>query len=142
MFGSVPVLLLFLILAGYELLLKKSDEVKTQEALILSAIRVLGGAILLAGLFGGFGTLIGLVLGGVTALTVHLIKLRLIRRNHNYHVLTGHGVEDLAAITGVVLALLLPWSSYIILAGVIVVYLRKYKHNHRTRPDSKAKSWR
>lgn len=146
-FASVPVLLLFLVLAGYELFIEKSDEVKTQEALMLSVIRAMGGAILLAGLFGGFGTFIGLVLGGVTALAVHLIKVRLrtnlVRQNNSYPILTFQRMEDFAAMSGVLLVILVPWSSYIILVGIVVIYLRKIKHiNHRYRPDSKAKSWR
>lgn len=145
-FASLPVLLVFLVLAGYEILSERAEELKTQEALLLSAIRALGGAILLAGLFGGFGTFVGFVLGGLTALTVHLVKIRLrtytFRSNHSYSILTGHGVEELAAITGVLLTILLPWSSYIILGGIIVIYLRKNKNNHRYRSDSKSKSWR
>lgn len=144
-FASAPVLLVFLVLAGYELLIERAEEQKTQEALALSALRALGGAILLAGLFGGFGTLIGFALGGLTALAVHLVKLRLrthiSRPNHSYQML--YGLEDLAAIAGVLLAILLPWSSYIILLAIIVIYLKKVKqNNNRYRSEYKAKSWR
>lgn len=146
-FASVPVLLIFLILAGYELLVENSTELKTQEVLVLSVIRALGGAILLTGLFGGFGTLIGFILGGATALAVHLMKIRLRghaeKQNHSFSVLNGQGLQDFAATAGILLAILVPWSSYIILAVIVVVYLRRNRqNNHRFRPDSKAKSWR
>lgn len=146
-FATGPVLLLLLVLAGYELLVERSDDQTTQELLLVSTLRALGGAILLAGLFGGFGTLIGVVLGGITALAVHLIKIRLwanyIRPNQGHSLRTGHNPEDLAAIAGVLLALLVPWSSYIILAGLVITYLRKAKYNNgRYKSDTRARSWR
>lgn len=146
-FASVPVLLLFIVLAGYELLMERTDEQTTQEVLFTSIIRALGGAILLAGIFSGFGTLIGLVLGGITALAVHLIKIRLrtlyIRPNQGHPFMSGHNPEELAALAGVMLALLVPWSSYIILAGIIIIYLRKTRQNNgQYRSDTRARSWR
>lgn len=143
-FASAPVILLLVVLALIERMAGASN---VNYHLLVLGLRALGGAIIFAGTFSGFGIFGGLLFGGMVAVLVHLIMVRTIpdlRIPAAYS--SAHyreGFEEILALTVTLFALLLPWSSYLLWALIIFVYIKKMKdYNHRYRPDSKARSWR
>ncbi len=145
--ASVPVLLLLTGLAGFELIAGPASDLSNNRLMITLGLRALGGAIVFAGIFGWFGTFGGLLFGAVAAVLSHLtmVKLRLFYGQDNFGGRAGlaAGIEETAAVTGTVLAVLLPWSSYFIWGGILFVFLKKLKHgSRRYRPESKARPWR
>lgn len=144
-FGSIPVLLILAVLAAFEIMVEGSPGFnRTNQVMLSAGLRALGGAIVFAGTFGGFGTLAGLILGALLAVMSYLITVRLRPQ------LTGTakgilptGTEETAAIAGTLLAVLLPWTSYFIWGVILFMFIRKMKtQNTRYRPEGKARSWR
>ena len=143
-FASVPVLLLLIALAGYELMVERSKDVSVGQFFTSIGLRAIGGAVIFAGLFEGFGTIFGIVVGMIIAVVSHMLKIRL----YAVYGATEHrrdyaGLEETVAVAGTVLAVLYPWSSYIIWVSVLILYLKKLRNtNNRYKSELKARSWR
>lgn len=147
-FSSMPVLVLLVGMAVYEMAGERMARFsETNQVLLAVSLRALGGAILFAGTYSGFGILGGIIAGAVVAVSANLIMVRL-RSNYGRNAGARSGVmypamEEAAAVGATILALLLPWSSYIIWGGVLLASVKKIRESGaRYGPDTKAKPWR
>ncbi len=141
-FASIPVLLLLIALAAFELI----PVFSANQPVITAGLRTLSGAVVFAGLFSGFGNIGGLLFGGAVALLSYLTVIRLRpdygKNISDYARIFSFGVEETTAIAGTLLTLLLPWSSYFIWGVIFFVLLRKLRGSNQCRPDAKVRSWR
>lgn len=72
-FTSIPLLLLLIVLMGYEVLAERAASYGDNHAILLLAFKAVVGGVLFAGLFSGFGNFIGVVFGGFVAVLAHFI---------------------------------------------------------------------
>lgn len=142
--GSIPVMLLVVVLTIFELLREQLSEDKGNQSLIVVGYRILAGAILFAGVFNGFGVFLGLIFGGAISLLSHLILLRLKSGNERYPIFRNYsaGVENTLTIIITLLAVLFPWSTYLFWGVIVVILFRKVRTNSRYKSDSRVKTWR
>jgi len=143
-FASAPVILLLAALALFERTVNFSQG---NQYMLVVVLRALGGAIVFAGTFTGFGIIGGIFFGAVIALFSHLVTVRLSpdtgKSTGESSAVSAAGIEDTIAIIGTLLAVLLPWSSYLLWALILLFFVKRMKdNNHRYRMDIKAKSWR
>lgn len=146
-FASVPVLMLFVGLAVYELMSIRVYKASETPVLLNIGFRIIGGAIIFAGIFGGFGIFGGVLVGGLLAVLSYLIMVRL--RDEYKNIAHGKnsaevaaGVEESAAVAGTLLILLIPWISFIIWGAVIIAFLKKLREQERYGTDARARSSR
>lgn len=147
LFASVPLLIILSGLAAYELLSVRAVGSSDTPVLINIGIKVIGGAILFSGIFGGFGIIGGLITGGFLAALSYLIMVRLREEYKNLFSTKNNsdeaaGIEESAAVTGTVLVLLVPWISFVMWGAVIFALLKKLKEHNRYKLTDKARSWR
>ncbi len=136
--AAVPVLLLLIALAAFELTGARGAVWSANQAFLVAGLRVISGAVIFAGLFAGLGTLGGLFFGGAVAFSAYLILVHLAGRSRTL----SAGSEETAAITVTLLSLLLPWSSYFIWGLVFFVLLKKPRRANRPKTDAKTRFWR
>lgn len=146
-FASVPVLLLLTALAGYEILSKRSGEAFDNHVFIMAGLKAISGAIVFAGLFEGIGTFLGLLVGAGISLSSYMTMVRLkylyFKDAADRPEIRDGRFEETVAVAGTVLVLLLPWTSYFILGGILLAILKKIRDNNRYRTETtKARSWR
>lgn len=143
-FASAPVILLLASLALFERTVNVSHG---NQYMLVVILRALGGAIVFAGTFTGFGIFGGIFFGAVIAILAHLVTVRLSPDTgkiiEDSSVVSASGLEETIAIIGTLLAVLLPWSSYLLWALILLLFVKRMKDNkQRYRMDIKAKSWR
>lgn len=146
LFASVPILIILCLLAAYEILSPRALGNDETPVLINIGIRIIGGAVLFAGIFSGFGTIGGLVIGGILAVLSYLIMVRLREEYKTIFSLRNNpdaaGIEESSAVAGTVFIILIPWISFLIWGAVVFALLKKVKENNKYKVADKARSWR
>lgn len=146
-FASAPVLILLAVIAAFEILSARLSDSSDNPVVVTAVLRIIGGAIVFSGLFGGFGNVLGFIVGGLLAALSYMIMIRLKQDYKNgfagrTNSDIGSGVEESSVVVGTLLIILLPWTSFLIWGIIIVAFLKKIREHNRYRPNLKARSWR
>ncbi len=146
-FASVPVILILVGLAIYELMSVRVYNPAETPVLFNIGFRIIGGAVIFAAIFQGFGILVGLIVGGILAMLSFLIMVRL--RDGYKNLSSGRnsgemaaGIEEATAVAATVLILLIPWISFVIWGVVIFALFKKIREQDRFGNDNRARTLR
>lgn len=143
--GSIPILLLLIIVAFYELALNRIPGYPERCVMLTAGLRIIGGALVFDGVFGGFGTFLGFIFGGLLTLAAYLMIIRLKMDyipNYNRSPELLSGLEETTAVAGTILVILMPWTSFLLWGAVVIIFISKLRRNSWTKPDLKVRTGR
>jgi len=138
---TIPVLLLFIVLMGYEVLGEKASGYANGHALLQLGLKVVAGGVLFAGMFNGLGNFFGFIFGGFIAGLSHSIRA--------YYGIPGNrpglplnNIEDALAVAGTVLILLIPWLSFVAWGLLFYAMANRIRQSSWYTPHRRTRSWR